>query len=201
MAARTFDPFLCRGLFLFASRTVVAAEPRVADNRYKLELSRATRRSLRQSVMAFDPKGRLLVIESHTHDRPQGYAGPAGDRIRMFADSDGDGNLDHWSTFAEGFRYAMNLLARDDGCRVPGDAPQRCTVARYGQRRRGRQARRDFASRNKSDYPHNGLSGIAFEPGGKKMLVSLGENLGLPYRLVGVDNSEVTGKDGAGARL
>jgi putative heme-binding domain-containing protein len=51
----------------------------------------------------------------------------------------------------------------------------------------------------KGDYPHNGLSGIAFEPGGKKMLVSLGENLGLPYRLVGVDNSEVTGKDGAGA--
>ena len=51
----------------------------------------------------------------------------------------------------------------------------------------------------KGDYPHNGLSGIALEPGGKKMVISLGENLGMPYKLVGTDRSAVEGKDGAGA--
>ena len=29
----------------------------------------------------FDAKGRLLVVESHTHFRPKNYAGPKADRI------------------------------------------------------------------------------------------------------------------------
>jgi hypothetical protein len=108
--------YLCAaGWFLFSSQIVAAAEPRVADERYKLELVASDPQIMTPIGVAFDRQGRLLVIESHTHQRPQGYKGPAGDRIRMFADSDGDGKLDRWTTFAEGFRYAMNLLVAEDG--------------------------------------------------------------------------------------
>src|SRR6266436_6030689 len=100
---------------LFFSRTGGAAEPRVTDDRYKLELVASDPQIVTPIGMAFDRKGRLLVIESHTHQRPKEYQGPAGDRIRMFADTNGDGRLDRWSTFAEGFRHAMNLLVREDG--------------------------------------------------------------------------------------
>ena len=98
--------------------------------------------------MAFDRKGRLLVIESHTHQRPKDYKGPASDRIRMLADSDGDGKLDQWSTFAEGFRHAMNLLVRDDGGVYLVTRGKRDPASRHRQRRRRRQAGGAASARN-----------------------------------------------------
>src|SRR5882757_3399272 len=114
MATRILIRLCVMAWLLLFSRIVGATDPRVTDG-YKLEQVASDPQIVTPIGLAFDPKGRMLVIESHTHDRPQGYAGPAGDRIRMFADSDGDGKLDRWSTFAEGFRFAMNLLVRDDG--------------------------------------------------------------------------------------
>src|SRR2546423_5403204 len=115
MAAR-FLFHLCgiTGLLL-VSRNGEAAAPRVVDARYKLEQIAHEPQIVTPIGMAFDRKGRLLVIESHTHQRPKDYQGPAGDRIRVLSASAKDGRLDHWSTFAEGFRHAMNLLVRDDG--------------------------------------------------------------------------------------
>jgi putative membrane-bound dehydrogenase-like protein len=184
---------------LFVSGTIGAAEPRVIDNRYKLELIASDPQIVTPIGMAFDRKGRMLVIESHTHERPQGYKGPSGDRIRMLADSNGDGRLDRWSTFAEGFRHAMNLLVRDDGGVY--------VVTRHGMTllrdvdNDGLAEKQDEILRleTKDDYPHNGLSGIALQPGGKALLLGFGENHGLPYRLVGTDGKVLTGKDGAGA--
>src|SRR3954468_23654324 len=87
MAARLLIYFCVAGWFLFASQTVVAAEPRVTDNRYKLKLIASEPQIVTPIGMVFDRKDRLLVIESHTHERPKGYQGPAGDRIRMLEDS------------------------------------------------------------------------------------------------------------------
>src|SRR5262245_18311046 len=39
----------------------------------------------------FDSKGRLLVVEIHTHFRPTKYDGPKFDRIRVLEDTNGDG--------------------------------------------------------------------------------------------------------------
>src|SRR6478609_11681976 len=49
----------------------------------------------------FDAKGRLLVVESHTHFRPKGYKGPEKDRIRMVEDTNGDGKADRFTSFHE----------------------------------------------------------------------------------------------------
>jgi putative membrane-bound dehydrogenase-like protein len=188
---------------LFFCGTAGGAEPRVNDNRYKLELVASDPQIVTPIGMAFDRKGRLLVIESHTHERPQGYKGPAGDRIRTLSDSDGDGRLDRWSTFAEGFRHAMNLLVRDDGAVYL--VTRHNVVLLRDTNNDGLADKREELLRldTKDEYPHNGLSGIALEPGGKppggKLLISMGENHGLAYRLVGSDGKELTGKDGAGS--
>src|SRR3954462_7606649 len=198
MATRLLIFFCVAGWFLFATRTLVAAEPRVADNHYKLELIAVDPQIVTPIGLVFDRKGRMLVIESHIHERPKEYQGPSGDRIRMFADSDGDGRLDRWSTFAEGFRHAMNLLVRDDGGVY--------VVTRHGvvllrdSDNDGVSDKQDEILRleTKDDYPHNGLSGVALQPDHKTLLLGLGENHGLPYRLIGTDGTVLTGKDGAG---
>ena len=184
---------------LVVGSIVDAAEPRVTDSRYKLEQVASDPQIVTPIGMAFDRKGRMLVIESHTHQRPQAYAGPSGDRIRMFDDSDGDGKLDRWTTFAEGFRHAMNLLVRDDGAVY--------VVTRHGvvllrdTDNDGVSDKQEEILRleTKDDYPHNGLSGIALQPDRKTLLLGLGENHGLPYRLVGTDGKVLAGKDGAGS--
>src|SRR3954471_12041476 len=199
MGTRLLIRLCITGWLLLSTQTVVAAEPRVADNRYKLELVASDPQIVTPIGMVFDLKGRMLVIESHTHQRPKEYQGPSGDRVRMFVDSDGDGRLDRWSTFAEGFRHAMNLLVRDDGAVYL--VTRHDVVLLRDTDNDGVTDKHDELLRleTKADYPHNGLSGIAFEPGSDKLLVSMGENLGLPYRLVGPDGKALTGKDGAGA--
>lgn len=199
METRRLIRFCITGGLLLSTQIVVAAETRVADNRYKLELVASDPQIVTPIGMVFDRKGRMLVIESHTHQRPKGYQGPSGDRIRMLADSDGDGRLDRWNTFADGFRHAMNLLVRDDGGVY--------VVTRHGvlllhdSDADGVSDKQEEILRleTKDDYPHNGLSGIAFQPGDLTLLIGLGENHGLPYRLVGTDGAVLTGKDGAGS--
>jgi putative membrane-bound dehydrogenase-like protein len=213
----------------FASPLVVAlvaslahaAEPRVLLDGAKLELVAREPDIVTPIGMAFDQKGRLLVVESHTHQRPTDYVGPKGDRIRMLSDSDGDGRLDRWSTFAEGYQQAMNLcVRRPDG-------------AVYLVTRRDVRILYDTDDDGVSDkemiilhlettgqYPHNGMSGIAFvpvewaykddqelleqpsteetDPAGT-LVVGIGENSGIPYTLVGKDDKRISRYDGAGA--
>src|SRR5262245_15852312 len=107
----------CVGVVLdVASNSLLASEPpKVANDGYRLELVASDPDIVTPVGMTFDRDGRLLVVESHTHKRPAEYKGPKGDRIRMLSDSDGDGQLDRWSTFAEDLLHAMNVLARPDG--------------------------------------------------------------------------------------
>jgi len=173
---------------------VPASEPRVPQG-YQLELVAQEPDIVTPIAMAFDAKGRLLVVESHTHQRPQEYEGPKSDRIRMFADSDGDGKLDHWSTFADGFKFAVGLLPRADGavyvitrqsieliCDSDGD----------GQA----DERRELVHMETEDeYPHNGLEGLALAPDGR-LFFGLGENHGMAFTMTGSDGSTFSGKGG-----
>ncbi len=95
-----------------------AAPPRTILEEYELQQVAREPEIVTPVALAFDQSGALLVIESHTHQRPADYAGPSSDRIRRLADTDGDGQFDTWSTFAEGFRHAMNVVVRDDGAVV-----------------------------------------------------------------------------------
>jgi putative heme-binding domain-containing protein len=50
------------------------------------------------------------------------------------------------------------------------------------------------------DYPHNGLGGLAVSPDGS-VYVGVGENLGLPYTLIGTDATRIAIPAGAGGRI
>ncbi len=180
------------------SVTPLSAEaPRVLLEGVKLEQV-ASEPDIRTPVgMIFDDQGRLLVVESHTHKRPEKYEGPTSDRIRRFSDSDGDGKLDQWSTFAEGFHQSMNLLAAG-----PGEfylVTRRSVDLLIDDDFDGRMDRQKPILRleSEAEYPHDGMAGIAHDGRGG-LLVGLGENLGMPYKLVGTDGVSVSGRGGVG---
>jgi putative membrane-bound dehydrogenase-like protein len=194
MAARRFVGLALLPLVVSTASTY-AAEPHVTNDHYKLELVASDPQIVTPIGMAFDGQGRLLVVESHTHERPQGYQGPPTDRIRMLADSDGDGKLDHWSTFAEGFRHAMNLLVREDGA-VYLTTRHNVVLLRDTDHDGVADKQEELLRlETKDDYPHNALSGIARDVDGS-LIVSMGENHGDTYRLIGADGTEI--KDGGG---
>ena len=118
----------------------------------------------------------LLVIESHTHFRPDDYVGPPADRIRALVDSDGDGRADRITNFYEGGVATMNLAVYEDGSVF---VATRMEVSRLFDRDGDGHAddRQPIAHlETKGDYPHNGLSGFAFDALGS-VYFGLGENL------------------------
>src|SRR5262249_6792943 len=133
--------------------------------------------------LAVDERGRVWVIENHTHQRPAGYKGPASDRVRVLWDPGPDGRLRKARTFASGFHNAMSLALSPGGAvflatrseiyrlrdaRGDGPAGERKVIVRL-----------DSAAR----YPHNGLAGFA-QDGVGDLYFSLGENEGAPYKLI-----------------
>lgn len=140
--------------------------------------------------VAVDAKGRVFVVESHTHQVRPGYNGPSSDRVRILEDRDGDGRAEAGRTFAEGFRSAMNLAFDEAGVLH--------LVHRNGVVRLEDTDGDDVCDRQvtllhlvtEGDYPHNGLSGIAFSPDGW-IYVGTGENLGIAYTATGADGREI----------
>lgn len=148
--------------------------------------------------MCFDKSGRLLVVESHTHKRTDDYDGLKHDRIRSFSDTDGDGRLDTWGVFSEGYTHALNLLAHPNG--------DLYLVTRADVRMLkdtdddGKADGEETIVRLDTDqtYPHNGLGGICLQEGGESIYLGLGENFGSPYKLVGSDDGTFAGRPGVG---
>jgi putative membrane-bound dehydrogenase-like protein len=175
--------------------TTAAAPPRVSSGKYQLELVAEQPDIVTPVGMAFDRKGRLLVIESHTHQDEPDYKGPERDRLRMLADSDADGRLDRWSTFAEGFRHAMNVLVRDDGAVYLVERGRVLLLKDTDDD--GMADKQDVLLRleTEDDYPHNALGGIDHAPDGS-LIIGLGENHGLPFRFIAADGKEFAATGG-----
>ena len=172
-----------------------ASEPRVSSDKYNLELIAENPDIVTPIALAFDRQGRLLVVESHTHQRPADYKGPTSDRLRMLADSDGDGRLDRWTTFAEGFRHAVGLLPRADGAVYVVMRQSIALVTDTDGDGQADQRRELVRLESADDYPHNGLEGIALAADGK-LYFGCGENHGTPYTLTGSDGSTFRGQGG-----
>jgi putative membrane-bound dehydrogenase-like protein len=172
---------------------LVSADPVATDSRLVIERFAAEPDIVTPTGIAVDAKGGVLVIESHTHFRPQGYKGPPADRIRRFEDTNHDGKADKITTVFEGTRFTMSLAVDADGSLV---------VATRNELFRLRDLDADGTFENKKtlakletpgDYPHNGLSGVLLVPGGSEILFGLGENLGAEYKLVGSDGKFFAG--------
>jgi putative membrane-bound dehydrogenase-like protein len=192
------------GLWIALSTTMVGQAapktepPHSVDPRLVFERIAAEPEIVTPTGLAVDARGRVLVIESHTHFRPKDYKGPPADRIRVFEDRDGDGRPECVGNFFEGTRFTMNLAVATDGSVF---VATRWAVYRLEDR--DGDGRADGTAGGKipapivrldtpGDYPHNGLSGFAFDILGW-VYFGLGENLGADYRLIGSDGITLSG--------
>jgi putative membrane-bound dehydrogenase-like protein len=170
----------------------VADRPVSSDPRLVVELFAAAPDIVHPIAMDFDARGRLLVIESHTHFRPAKYDGPKFDRVRVLEDTDGDGKADRFTTFFEGTTATMDLAVHPDGSVY---LATRNEILRLrdtdGDGKADEKTRIAFLD-TKGNYPHNGLSGLCFDSRGG-LYFGMGENLGEPYKLVGADGTTLTG--------
>ncbi len=172
--------------------------PRSLDSRLVLERIAAEPEIVTPTGITVDGRGRVMVIESHTHFRPKNYQGPPADRIRVFEDRDRDGTPECTGTFFEGTRMTMSLAAARDGSLFVATRN-----ALYHLWDRDNDGRADLANQGSlptpvvrldtlGDYPHNGLSGFAFDFAGE-VYFGLGENLGAQYKLIGSDGTTLSG--------
>ncbi|MDP6116105.1 MAG: dehydrogenase, partial [Planctomycetota bacterium] len=166
--------------------------PRSKDSRLTMDLFAEHPQIVTPTGITVDNKGRVFVAESHTHFRPRGYDGPPADRILIFEDETGNGRAETPSVFHEGFKHIMDIEFRHDG-------------SLYVATRMDIHRLEDTDGDSKADkitpvvkmettgtYPHNGLSGLAFDFRGN-LNFGLGENLGHAYTLVGTDGTRISG--------
>ena len=199
---------LLAALCLFAADGVEM--PRILDDRLKLELVAAEPDIVTPTGIGVDEQGRVLVIESNTHFPPDGYKRLPHDRILMLQDFGDNGKARKTSTFFEGTKHTMNLAIYHDGSVY---VATRAEIFRLRDRDGDGKAeeRTPIAHlETKGDYPHNGLSGFAFDFAGN-VYFGFGENLGADYQLIGSDGKSLAGggeggniyacdKDGANLR-
>ncbi|MDF1861224.1 MAG: hypothetical protein P1U87_13490 [Verrucomicrobiales bacterium] len=145
--------------------------------------------------IAVAPDGRIFVMENHTHQRPNDYEGPETDRIYVFVDTDGDGVHDERSIFYEGLVTSTDLLFADDGSLY---ATTRWDVFRFPDAATLKVAAGDperlVHCDTECDYPHDGISGLAINPGEPGWLYfGFGENLGFDYTFIGADETRISG--------
>jgi putative membrane-bound dehydrogenase-like protein len=172
--------------------TVSAKPPEILDASYELSVFAESPDIVTPIGATFDADGRLLVIESHTHFRPNDYDGPPADRIRMLEDTDGDGRADRFTTFYEGLTHAMSLALAPDGSVYVATRSEILQLLDLDRDGAAEKVVEIAKLETKGNYPHNGLSGLTFDKMGA-LWFGLGENLGEPYRLVAADGTAING--------
>ncbi len=180
-----------------ATRGAYPSIPTTTDPRLEIRLIAQEPAIVTPVGAAMDAQGRLFVIESHTHFPKPDYTGPKHDIVKMFRDTDSDGIPDQMTVFADGFQAAMNLAFAPDGTLYltwrngvfalhdrdgDGVCEQRTTI---------------LEMESASDYPHNGIHGIAFSPDGW-LYVGMGENMAARQLLKGTDGRAIRGERGEG---
>ena len=176
-------------LFVLGAPTVADAQvrPKVLDAGYEL-IEFASNPDIVTPIGAtFDAKGRLLVIESHTHQTPEAYEGPTKDRIRIVEDTDGDGRADRFRTFFEGTTHTMSLRQGADGWLYVATRAKVFRIRDTDDDDKADEEQVLVRLETNGTYPHNGLSGLALDGNGY-LYFGMGENLGESYRMIGSDN-------------
>lgn len=164
--------------------------PKAADARLVVELVAQAPDIVHPIACDFDSKGRLLVVESHTHFAPKGYTGPKHDRILAFDVSKGGKP----TVYFEGTRHTMDLAVHHDGSVY---LATRNEILRLKETKDGVKSERIVFLDTKGDYPHNGLSGLCFDFKGD-LTFGMGENLGARYKLIGSDGESFSGEGDGG---
>lgn len=139
-----------------------------------------------------DDKGNIWLIACHTHFRPEGYQGPEHDEILVF-DKDGKNRR----VFYNQTDATMQLILGPDGWVYLSERDRILRVRDSDGDGKGDHEETLAALDTVADYPHNGLSGMAWHPDGA-LIFSLGENFGKDWTLAARDGSEAKGRGEGG---
>ena len=170
--------------------------PKVLDPRLKIELFAAEPDIVTPTGIAVDAQGpRAGRREPHALSSAGTTQGPPADRIRMFEDTDGDGRADRITTFFEGTTWTMNVGVHPDGSVYVATRSEIFRLRDTDGDGRADERTPIVHLETKGDYPHNGLSGFAFDFDGN-VYFGLGENLGAEFKLIGTDGSVAGEREG-----
>jgi putative membrane-bound dehydrogenase-like protein len=179
-------------LLLVLPLTARADEPpKVLDERLKLELIAEAPVVRTPTGISIDDDGRVYVIESHTHFRPNNYDGPPADRILRFEKK---GEKYEPSVFFEGTTHTMGCGFHPDGSVYVATRMEIFKLNDKNNNGRIDEGERTNLVKHETpgNYPHNGLSGFAFDFAGN-VYFGQGENLGAEYKLIGSDGATLKG--------
>jgi putative membrane-bound dehydrogenase-like protein len=166
--------------------------PKVMDDRLVIELVASEPDIVTPTGIAMDERGRVWCIENNTHQRQADYKGHPSDRIRIYDDFDEKGRARRVKTFADGFKNSMGLTLHYDGQVFLATRTELFVLRDTNGDDVADEKKSIVKLDTKGDYPHNGLSGFAFDALGN-MYFGLGENLGESYKLIGSDGITLTG--------
>ncbi len=187
--ARTLVLSAALALPLLAPAQEAIEPPKVNDDALQASLFAADPLIQTPIGMTFDKDGRLLVIESQTHFRPKDWKGPAHDQIVWLKDSDGDGKADARQVILDITDMTMDIARAPDGSLY---VSTRNEILRLSEQDENgvphKIERRIVWLETEGRYPHNGLSGLAFDGKGG-LYFGMGENLGAAYTLTGTDGT------------
>lgn len=166
--------------------------PRVLDDRLTIERFASAPEIVTPTGLDVDSLGRVLVIECNTHFPPADYSGHPHDRILAMSDTDGDGRADRIDTFFEGTQATMNLAVYRDGSVFVATRGEVFRLRDTDHDGKADERTRVAILETTANYPHNALSGFAFDFAGN-VYFGMGENLGDPYELIGADGTKLAG--------
>ncbi len=142
-----------------------------------------------------DGAGRIWAVCSHTHFRPDDYDGPAHDEVIVYQADRLPGG-DARTVFYNSTDATMDLELEEGF--VPGGwvyLAERDRILRVRDSDgdgRGDQEEDLAVLETEADYPHNGLSGLAWHPSGD-LIFALGENFWKDWTLTSRDGATVVG--------
>lgn len=139
-----------------------------------------------------DDKGRIWLAACHTHFRPEGYQGPAHDEILVF-----DANGKNRRVFYNKTDATMHVECGPDGWLYLAERDRILRVKDSDGDGVGDTEENLATLDTAANYPHNGLSGMAWHPDGG-LVFSLGENFGKDWTLTARDGSKVSGRGEGG---
>jgi hypothetical protein len=144
-----------------------------------------------------DHRGRVWLIASHTHFRPEGYVGPKHDEVVVLSGKHKLGDTTSRTVFYNKTDATMDLELGQDGWVYLAERDRIIRVRDSDGDNVGDVEELLAELTTEADYPHNGLSGLTWHPDGD-LLFGLGENFSKPWTLKTPHGESFSGKGEGG---
>lgn len=139
-----------------------------------------------------DEQGRIWIVATHTHFRPDDYVGPEHDEVLVFQDTNGDGMADSRTVFYNATEATMDLELGPDGWVYLAERDRVLRIKDTNGDGKADVEENVLELETEAIYPHNGLEGLAWHPNGD-LVFGLGENFSKPWTITGIDGVSITG--------